>query len=273
MLNEVKVGIGRYLNAYYNQLIPTTKAMESYIARGFSKSVVWGPGRQVDDADDMLSSYRKNDNDLAPGLNSHLPIIIVAMSRDLIPALDWGARDAANAVDVVLPNDPKARVFKLRYVQGEIRTQLAFFAADEPTARSLAMQFSAFVADFGNRSFKCPYRFAGVDFEQGCMIETPDVFINHTPNDQQNICILSMDLTLRVSVPLLSAPRTVAEGDGRGTTGPMGDDPNGFGVVSTVTTHDVNLPPYVTVSTDPDAPPADDGSIVTETIRALEPPP
>lgn len=268
MLNEVKTGLGRYLGRWYEDLIPTTKAMRDYIDRGLAKSIVWGPGRQVDNADDMLSSYRKNDNDLAPGLNSHLPIVIIAMSRDLIPALEWG-RSQGNVQDVIFPEDPKGRAFKLRQVLGEIRLQLAFFAADEPTARSLAMQFEMYISDAGNRRFMCPYRFAGFDFEWPCMIETPDVFINHTPNEQINMCILSMDLTLRVTVPLASGPRDGEENDGKGTTPQFGDDPSGYLLTSTVTMHPTDADLYISHVVQ--AAPNGNDPVQVVTTRAIEP--
>lgn len=260
MLQEVKEGLGRYMGAYFDQLVPTTKAMRDYVQRELKRSIVWGAGRQVDSADDMLESYRKNDNTGQPGISSTLPIIIITLARDMIPALEWG-RNQGNPFDVIFPEDPKGRVFKLRTIHGETRAQVVFIAADEPTARSMAMQFALFVSEFSRRRFRNDYRFAGFDFQWPTMIETPDIFQNHSPNEQKNICILSQDLTLRLSVPLIYAPRDPDLSDGKGSTDANGLDPSGFGVVTSVVAQEIAFPVVTTQNAIP-ADPMDPDSVV-----------
>lgn len=236
--DPIKAAFGRYLGRFYSDfLIADTPALAEFRQRGFAKSAVWAPGRMVDQVEEMLSSWRKNDNDDSDTPHPKLPVMIAAMSKDYIPApADYG-RPMLNPVDVILPQDPKRRVFKMRSVIADIRTQVAIMAPEDPTARSIAMQLQAFAGATENRRFHSVYRLAGMDDHWPVSLETPDIQGISTPTgDAKNLTILTVDFQLRATVPMLQAPATGGDGQGSGSV----DDPDGYLVV--VEAHGKNAP-------------------------------
>lgn len=227
--DPIKEAFGRYLWLFYSDyLIADTRALAEFRARGFSKSAVWAPGRMVDQVEEMLSSWRKNDNEGTDTPHPKLPVIIAAMSKDYMPAPAEFGRQVLNPIDVMLPDDPKRRVFKMRAVTADIRTQVAICAPEEPTARSIAMQLQMFAGATENRRFYSTYRFAGMDDQWPVVLETPDIqAINVPVGEAKNLTILTVDFQMRATVPMLLAPVTGGDGKGSGT----GDDPDGYLVV------------------------------------------
>lgn len=227
--DPIKAAFGRYLGRFYSDyLVADTKALQEFRARGFAKSAVWAPGRMVDQVEDMLSSWRKNDNDSTDQPHPYLPVMIAAMAKDYLPAPPEFGRQIVNPIDVIIPQDPKNRVFKMRAVTADVRTQVAIIAAEDPTARSIAMQLQAFVATSENRRFYSVYRLAGMDDYWPVVLETPDLQAIAAPaGDVKNQTILTVDFQLRATVPMLTTPVTGGDGKGSGTP----DDPDGYLVV------------------------------------------
>src|SRR5580693_2659637 len=143
---ELKEAFGRYMGRYYASLTPTTRAMKSFAERGISKSIVWAPDRMIDQVQDMLAAWRKNDNDDGSGSSAYLPVMIVATGKDYSPVLGDFSRQVPEPEWVTLPGDPHNRIFKLRQMQGERRAQIVICAAEDETARSMAAQFTLFIA-------------------------------------------------------------------------------------------------------------------------------
>ena len=127
---------------------------------------------------------------------------------------------------VTIPTDPKERVFGLRTVSGDIRAQIAIFAHDEPTAKSLASQFLLFLDATQNRRFTATYEFAGQTMDWPVQLETPDAPAMSIPSESTNLTILAIDITLKATVPLFDAPAYGQPNDGQGT--PETDDPAGY---------------------------------------------
>lgn len=227
--DPIKAAFGRYLGRFYSEhLVADTPALAEFRQRGFAKSAVWAPGRMVDQVEEMLSSWRKNDNDDSDTPHPKLPVMIAAMSKDYMPApADYG-RQMLNPVDVIIPGDPKHRVFKMRAVTADIRAQVAICAPEDPTARSIAMQLQMFSGATENRRFHSIFRLAGMDDHWPVVLETPDIQAINTPaGEAKNLTILTVDFQLRATVPLLQAPASGGDGQGSGTE----DDPDGYLVV------------------------------------------
>lgn len=226
--DPIKAAFGRYLGRFYSELVADTPALAEFKTRGFANSAVWAPGRMVDQVEEMLSSWRKNDNTGTDTPHPYLPVMIAAIAKDYMPApADYG-RPMVNPVDVIIPSDPKHRVFKMRAVVADIRTQVAICAPEDPTARSIAMQLQMFAAATENRRFHSLYRLAGMDDHWPVSLETPDVqAINAPVGDAKNLTILTVEFQLRATVPMLTAPATGGDGQGTGTA----DDPDGYLVV------------------------------------------
>ena len=241
----VKEAFGRYLERFYDQLVTDTPAMAEYAARGFSKCAVWAPGRMIDQVEEMLAAWRKNDTSQANRATPYLPIMIAAMAKDYMPAPPDFSRQLADPVMVTLPNDPKGRVFSMRAVVGEIRAQVAICAPEEATARSIAMQLQLFSSAMGNRRFYANYLLAGFNEPWPVVFEMPEIMAVNVPNDQNNLTILTVDFTMRATVPLLKAPKQAdTDSDNQGSNDSA--DPDGY---LTVQQADIKAYPDVIGST------------------------
>ncbi|MBL0011034.1 MAG: hypothetical protein IPP22_08655 [Nitrosomonas sp.] len=230
MSEEVKLAFGGYMGAYYSSLVPRTKSMQEYITRGLATSIVWAPSRMVDLAEEMLASWQRNDTDGTATHPAKMPVILVAMAKDYTPTGRDYARQIADEVEVVFPEDEKERCFKVDVSLGDIRTQVAFCAHDEPTARELARQFTKYVDKTNSRRFEAIYKFAGINHAFPVQIESPEIISVSTQTDSKNLTILACDLTLRAAIPTFYAPGDDDPNDGKGTDGDP-DDPSGYQVV------------------------------------------
>jgi hypothetical protein len=228
--DPIKAAFGRYMGDYYSQLIADTPALREFAGRGLAKSIVWAPGRMVDQVEEMMTAWRRNDTSAATQPTPFVPIMIAAMAKDYTPAPDSYAVPQANYVDVMVPGDPLQRAFKMRAVMAHVRTQIAIIATEESTARSLAMQLHVFACASVNRRFHANYPLVGVNEPWPVTLETPDILAVNTPNDAKNLTILVADIMLLATVPMLSAPKGSEPHDnkGAGTAG----DPHGYLVVT-----------------------------------------
>lgn len=227
--DPVKAGFGRYLQRFHAQLIADTPAMREFVARPFQDSCTWAPGRMIDQATDMLESWRKNDNSGVSQGTPRLPVMIAAISKDFMPAPPDFTRGLSDAyLPVMIPGDVKNRVFYMRAVVADIRTQVAIFAPEEGTARSIAMQLHLFATALPNRRFDATYRLSGVEDQWPVVLELPDLNAVSTPTEVKNLTILTVDIQLRATIPMLTRP-TPAEADRKGTGTEA--DPDGYLVV------------------------------------------
>lgn len=230
MLQPIKTAFGEYMGRFYASIVPTTKALEPYVTRGLAKSIVWAPARMVDSAEEMLSSWQRNDTDSAPTQPANMPVIIVAMSKDYVPTGRDFTRQVADPIMGIIPGDTKERVFGIRAIAGDIRAQIAIFAHDEPTAHSIAAQFLLFLDTVDSRRFTARYTFAGQNMDWPVQVESPDSPAMSIQSDAKNLTILAVDVTLKAEIPLLDAPATGQPNDGKGTPG-SASDPSGHPVV------------------------------------------
>lgn len=226
----VKAAFGRYIGEFYASLVPTTKPMHEFVTRGLDKACVWAPGRMIDQVEEMISAWQRNDTEQGPTKPPKLPVVIVAMAKDYIPTgRDYG-RQIAEPLDVIIPDDAKERCFGLRVMSGDFRTQVAICAADEPTAKAIASQFVLFLDASGNRRFFAQYAFAGMDLPFPVQLETPEIPAISVQTGNKNLTVLALDLTLKASIPLFSEPTADQYNDGKGTPG-HAVDPAGYPLV------------------------------------------
>jgi hypothetical protein len=224
----IEEGFGRFMAAFYAQLVADTPAMTEYVARGLSKSIVWAPGRMIDQVEDMLAEWRKNDNKGAPGTSSYLPVIICAMSKDFEPSPpDWGIA-VGTEIDVVSPADTEERMYKARLSLGDYRTQLAIIAPEAHTAHSLALQFNLFTNGPNRRRFKTIHMFAGLPHEFNASLEAIDIGSMGAQLQQDNLTALVADINVRAVIPLFQAPKGNEANDGKSA-------PAGYPTVQEVT--------------------------------------
>jgi hypothetical protein len=225
--DPIKAAFGRYLHGFHRMLIADTPALAEYAERQFAKAAVWAPGRMIDQVEDMLAAWRKNDTSGEARATPYLPILIAACSKDYMPAQPDYSRQAADAVDVMIPGDPKERVFKMRTALSEVRVQVAVIAADDPTARSIAMQLQLYSSAIERRRIYAEFKLAGVDTKWPFVWKEPDVNAISMPQEVKNLTVLTVDFNGVASVPLLSYPKAgdvESDGQGSGTY----QDPPGY---------------------------------------------
>ncbi len=230
MYHSVKKSFGEYMGAFYTSLYPTTKGMHEFVERGLSKSIIWAPSRMIDAVEDMLSSWQKNNTDGTSTHPADLPVIIAAMAADYTPTSRDYTRQVSEQAVVIFPGDDKERAFKAQVIAGDIRTQIAVFAHDEPTARSIVSQFALYIDNMANRRFYANHVFAGQDLKWPVQLETPEIFGQKISTDIKNLTIIALDITLKASIPLFDAPKEGEPNDGKGIVGDV-DDPAGYPLV------------------------------------------
>lgn len=225
----LKTAISKYMRRWYDLLYPDTKSVQEYVARGFAHGCQWVPGRMVDQAEDMLKAYQKNDN--APqGRNTLLPVVLVGMSKDYTPmGADWGGRQLGRQLIRI---EEEGSVYGYRQAMHEKRVQIVIFAADEATANSLAAQFSLFIGDIPNRRFQAVHEFGQYKVAMPVVIETPDIIFMEVKTEQKNITILAADINLKAQIPYFDAPKVGEPNDGSNR------NPPGYQVVEQVSVID-----------------------------------
>lgn len=211
----LELGLARYLGEFYAQLSADTPAMQEYVARGLSKSIAWAPGRMVDQLEGMLAEWRKNDNKGTPGGSAYLPVMILAMAKDYQPVPpDWGFSSGA-AMDVMNPDDPHQRAYKIRLGYGDYRAQIAIIAPEAATAHSLAYQLNLYTNDVARRRFKFVHEFAGQQHEFSALLEQIDIASISQQLEQDNLTGLVADINIRATIPLFIAPGQGQPNDGK----------------------------------------------------------
>jgi hypothetical protein len=246
-----KEAVGNWLNQWYDSLTPTTEQLQAYIDKGFSQSVGWATGRMKDDVQAMLDSYRRNENFGTVNANSKFPVMIVAMARDVTPTTgDWGARQVPRQF-VQIEDDPQASWYGYRQAMQDVNMQVVIMATEESTARSLAFQFTYFLGLASSRRFYKTETWGQYDIESPVMLETPDVLMQFMPLDQKNMTILTVDFTLKDTIPYFDAPGIGEENDG------SSNDPPGYPILDKI-----NLNPRFIVGLSPET-----GKIKRKTFR------
>jgi hypothetical protein len=237
MFQPVKVGFGEFMGRFYAGMAQsvkmnhTTKAMHEFARRGQSKAMAWAPGRMVDSAQAMLDAWQRSDTDPAPTQPAKLPVVIVAMADDYTPTTRDFNRQVDNSQWVIIPGDAKERAFGLRTVLADIRVQVAVFASEQPTASNISALFTSFLGAMENRRFYAEFAFAGIPMQWPVQIEDPGPMGVAVKDDEnKNVKIVAVDLTLKATVPLFDAPSAEEPSDGKGIPGDP-NDPAGYPVV------------------------------------------
>lgn len=229
MLEPVKTAFGKFLKKFFDQVVPTTKPMNAFVEKPFGEAFLLAPSRMIDQAEEMFEKYLRVDFTEKPTRPHFLPVVLAAVAKDYTPTGRDYTRQIADPHYVMIPNDPKERIFQLRTIAADVRAQVAIFASDTPTAQSIAAQFLLFLDETFNRRFVSCYQFAGLDTFWPVQIEAPDSPAMSVQTEAKNLTILAIDLTLKVEAPLFGAPKQGEPNDGKGTPGT--NDPAGYPAV------------------------------------------
>jgi hypothetical protein len=230
-LQPLQQGFGEYLGEFYAGILPLTKQIEEFSKRGQESAMGWASGRMVDDAEKMLAQWGEDSGDgSTPG--TRLPAILVALDGDMVLTGRDYIRQVSDPIYVRL-SDEDARIFKLRTITNDQRAQVVIAAHDMTTAKAIAGQLLLFMDS--KRRFNSVHSFAGHDLNFEVLIETPDSPASKIETESKNLTLLAVDLALKATIPLFSAPAEGEPNDGSGLT------PPGYPVVLEVA--DANSPP------------------------------
>lgn len=111
------------------------------------------------------------------------------------------------------PGDP-ASVYGYTQAMGDIRTQVVIAGPDEPSARSLAVQFGKWVGAIANRRFYATFAWGQYEVQMPIMLETPDIAFMDIQSDRKNLTMLAADLNLTATFPYFDAPKDGQPNDG-----------------------------------------------------------
>lgn len=211
---------------YRSEVSPTTPQVQEFITRPLDKSIAWASGRMVDEAETMLASWQKNDTDSATTSPYRLPAILVGMDNNTFMTGAEYSVPISDPIMVIIPEDPKERMFGLKTFVTDVRIQVAVFARDPHTAKSLAAQMTMFFSRVENQRFWPSYLFAGLSNKFPAQLESTDLAWINVKNGVNNVTILAADINLKVTVPIYSAPKLGEANDGKGV--PETNDPAGF---------------------------------------------
>jgi hypothetical protein len=215
LLTPIQLGLSAYMIGYHQSLIADTQFVQEFAARPVAKSIVWAAGRMIDSVEDMLKSWRQNENNPGPGMSSMLPVIFLALDRNYMPVLPEYSV-AVPETPFVFPGDELERVYHCSTVTNEYKAQVVFVAPEMQTAHSLLVQWHTWLTQGpAGRRFYSEYEFAGFKTKWPCVLEAIDPPGAVTPLDQPNVTVLVSDMTIRATVPLFRAPGAGQQNDGK----------------------------------------------------------
>lgn len=234
LLTPVKAGLGKWLGGFHAKFFePDTPANVEWKSRELARACVWAPGRMVDAVDSMLSTWRRNDNSGAPGTSDPLPVLFMAVAPDYTESPGEAGRAVSDWTPFAFPQDPEHRSFRVRYMSADLRTQVVVVAADKLSAMSIIGQLALYAVHTPRA--KSPFVFNGFVSEWPTTILGGDRMAIPNPIGEQ-LCILTLDLTIRAVMPMFRGPRGEEFTDGM--------EPPGFEVVRAVDSgHDLSMGP------------------------------
>ena len=70
LLTPHKEALGRWLVDFHAKFQPDTPQNAEWAQRESQKAMAWAPARMVDQVEEMLSTWKRNDNSGAPGTSA-----------------------------------------------------------------------------------------------------------------------------------------------------------------------------------------------------------
>ena len=216
LLTPVKAAIGEWLVAFHAQFYADTPAAVEWAGRQPDRAMAWVPGRMVDQAQEMLDSWKRNDNSGAAGQSAFLPTLLIAVAPDWTQTPGEAGRTVMDWTDFCFPNDTEGRLFKLRTMSADLRAQVLVVASEPLTAMSMIGQLCVW-AD-SNRRLSAPFLFNGFTSRWPTVRIGADPMAIPTPLGEQ-ITVLALDLTFRATMPMFKGPTGTEPNDGRSPAG------------------------------------------------------
>lgn len=213
--DQIKIGFAQYLHRWRDGLYADwadTTAVKNFMAKPFNQAVKWTVARMVDDAEQMLHAYMKNDNG-DKGKTTLFPVLLLAMDDTFVgTGADWVGDHTARTMQQI---EEGGSWYGFKQVMMDRRVQLVIIASEGGSAQSLAAQLSSFIKEPSNRYFDAPYTFGQYTIPMPQTLESVRIdWMDVKPEGLKNIKILVADLTLKCSIPYFDAPAEGAPNDG-----------------------------------------------------------
>lgn len=239
LLTPAKAGIGEWLGDFHAKFFePDTPATYEWKTRELAQACVWAPGRMVDMVDSMISTWRRNDNEGGPSTSDKLPVLFIAVAPDYTESPGESGRTVSDWTPIAFPDDPECRSFRVRTMSADLRTQVVVVAPNKLSVMSMIGQLCLWCVNTP-RAYGT-YVFNGFASRWPITIIGGDRMAIPNPMGE-HMCILTLDLTIRATMPMFRGPRGEEFTDGL--------TPPGFQVVRTVDAgHDMTMGPPTEVS-------------------------
>lgn len=204
-LTPVKAAMGTWLGEFFAGFRPDTPANAEWGARSRVQAMAWAPGRMVDAADQMLSSWKTNDNTATgqAGQSAFLPVLFAAIANEYTESPAEAGRHLTDDLPFSFPGDIQNRSFTVSLLSIDVRAQIVVAANDPATAMSMLAQLSKFAMQ--RQRFTAGYTFRGFTTQWPVTIVQTDRLAVPSPVGD-NIVMLALDLVLRASIPQFDGP-------------------------------------------------------------------
>ena len=232
LLTPVKAALGRWLSQFHAQYQGDTPATVEWSQRQSHQAMAFAPGRMVDQVQDMLSAWKRNDNG-GSTTSAFLPVLFIAVAPDYTETPGEHGRPLTDWLPFSFPDDTLNRSFRVRLVHGDLRAQVVVVSPDALSTMSIILQLVHWGSE--RQTFYAPFEFAGFTTHWPVKLLQAERMAITTPLGEQ-MSVLSLDLTLRISLPRFKSADREEVNDGH--------EPPGFPVVEAVENgHDMSLGP------------------------------
>lgn len=234
LITPVKAALGQWMVDFFAQFDPDTPANAEWASRPAAQAMAWAPARMVDSVEEMLSAWKRNDNSNGGGSTSaYLPALFIAVASDYTESPGEAGRPLTDYMPITFEDDAQKRSFRVRMMSVDLRGQVVVVAPEAMSAMSIIGQLCMWCV--ARRVIHAPFGFAGFTTNWPATILSADRMAIPTPLGEQ-MSILTLDLTIRASLPLFKGPTGAETTDG--------NTPPGYPVVGQVTNaHDMTLGP------------------------------
>lgn len=178
---------------------PENQFMKEWKNREILKAIRACPSRMVDDAESMLSEYRKSQvTGVTGGASAFMPILLTATALIDQPP----SSTQLIGVPYSVPIEIEGKYARMRMKPTAVRAQIAFFATNPNDARSVCEQFCMYMTDDDKRKIKIKFDLgAGISRDFGFMVLENELFPSPVPSEAINLSVVVVDVTLIGYVP------------------------------------------------------------------------
>jgi len=188
---------GNVLKDFREWLLPDTADLTHWKTRPIKEAIAACPSRMVDDAEVMLSEWRKNQNSNDTGMTSFLPVMLTAFDSVPSPPDVSSIRGIPDWMPVILPQDPQKRMVRMRTIPIAVRAQIAVFTDNPHSALMFTSQFCAYLTSETKRVMTLTVN-VGDGITDDCELVVLDnsLYPSKVSTEAKNLTIFTVDVTL-----------------------------------------------------------------------------